>query len=348
LIWNKHRGTQYAFGYGEIGSLEGHTGSINYIASVALGSNSWLVTTASADGTIGVWKIALKEDGTAETTAIQSIKTLPKYMPLSFALTVPHPGKENSPDGPFILAVGGSFYNIDVFIAGADLQFKKGFTLPGHENWVRGMDFKRDHKNPEDVILASSAQDKFIRLWKFHHGKTETSIGSMAKDFSGKVYHMSIGEGESETVYSCTNTGFLVGHEDWVFTIFWKPGPEMKLLSTSADNSMAIWEYDEDAEMWSITAQVGEVSTTKGASTATGSAGGLWLGMWGPDGNSLLAIGKTGSWRFWEYDSGEDRWMGKVAITGHIRQASGVTWCPDGSYLLSTRFESYCFRLPVS
>lgn len=338
LIWNKDRGTQHAFGYGQIGSLTGHTGSVNYIASVSIGSDSWLVTTASADGTIGVWNVTIKEDGTAETTQVQSINTLPRYMPLSFAITVPHPGVEGTPDGPFILAVGGSFYNIDIFIAGADFQFKKGFTLTGHENWVRGLDFKRDPKSPEDVILASGAQDKFIRIWKFHHGETETTIGSMAKDFSGKVHHMKIGEGENEQTYSCTNTGFLVGHEDWVFTLFWKPGPDLILLSTSADNSMAIWEHDDEADMWAITAQVGEVSTTKGASTATGSAGGLWAGMWGPEGKSLLAIGKTGSWRLWDYNAEEDRWFGKVAITGHTRQASGVTWCPDGSYLLSTRF----------
>lgn len=131
-----------------------------------------------------------------------------------------------------------------------------------------------------------------------------------------------------------------MGHEDWVFTASWRPtsagDTALQLLSASADSSLAIWTPEPESGIWLTTSRLGEINDVKGASTATGAVGGLWTGLWSPDGNSVAAFGKTGAWRVWHYGPAEDRWVQGVGIGGHVKGVMGCSWGKDGGYLLST------------
>ncbi|KAK5009755.1 hypothetical protein LTR28_013563, partial [Elasticomyces elasticus] len=74
----------------------------------------------------------------------------------------------------------------------------------------------------------------------------------------------------------------------------------------------------------------------KGSTTATGSTGGFWIGLWSPTGNEVVSLGKTGAWRRWEYHAQDDRWLQTIGISGHTKDVKALAWARDGSYLLST------------
>lgn len=127
-----------------------------------------------------------------------------------------------------------------------------------------------------------------------------------------------------------------MGHEDWVYSAAWRPGKELRLLTASADSSLGVWAAEEQSGVWVTVGRMGEISDVRGASTATGSVGGLWAGLWAPDGRSVVAFGKTGSWRVWRYCEGEDRWVQGVGVSGHVKEVMGCSWGKEGGYLLTT------------
>ncbi|KAI9808683.1 MAG: hypothetical protein M1825_003835 [Sarcosagium campestre] len=134
-----------------------------------------------------------------------------------------------------------------------------------------------------------------------------------------------------------TFEALLLGHEDWIYTLKWRSrNGHLRLLSSSADNSLAIWEPDRDTGVWVCTTRLGEISGQMGATTATGSAGGFWIGLWSPDGNSVVSLGKNGGWRLWTLDAALEQWIQRVAVSGHTKAVMDTAWTAGGEYLLST------------
>ncbi|KAF3920332.1 hypothetical protein ABW20_dc0100695 [Dactylellina cionopaga] len=337
-----------------------------------------IIASASADGTVKIWKLNLSDpdsltgDGnhTSQLTCIQTITTKPKYFPLSVSLARLST-TSNCDYNVWILAVAGSSSTVQIYVGskprntegttGAESgEFKHAAALTGHENWVRSLSFVRDEdeasdtsETGSDLLLASGSQDRYIRLWRIHRGTTlpARSAGSnmviMGQSLSNKAHRFEI----AEKKYSVTFEALLVGCEDWVYTVSWKKvvtksvdanGKNKKrtcLLSASADNSLAIWEADETSGVWVCTARLGEASGMKGSSTATGSTGGFWTGLWAPNGRAVASFGKSGGWRRWAVDDGdgEGGWVQTNAISGHVRDVMGVAWEKEGRYLLSTR-----------
>jgi len=60
------------------------------------------------------------------------------------------------------------------------------------------------------------------------------------------------------------------------------------------------------------------------------------MGLWSPEGDMVTCLGRTGSWRLWQYSADSQFWTQKYAVSGHISSVNGICWSPDGSYLLST------------
>ncbi|KAF3935736.1 hypothetical protein ABW19_dt0209219 [Dactylella cylindrospora] len=316
------------------------------------GDTTTVFASASSDGTVRIWKVDLAtlssgsdgESGVKPLECVQTITTKPKYFPLSIAIA-----RLATPD-VWILAVSGSSTAIQIFVSNgiSPTGFTHAATLTGHENWVRSLCFVRDvnTQNPEgekDLILASGSQDKYIRLWRIHQGhnlptqSAGSSVVIMGQALSNKAHRFDVGE----KPYSVTFEALLVGHEDWIYNVSWRRSADgrLALLSSSADNSLSIWEADESSGIWVCIARLGEASGMKGSSTATGSAGGFWTGLWSPDGREVASFGKSGSWRRWGYYEGSDTWSQKVAATGHVRDAMGITWEKGGRYLLSTSLD---------
>lgn len=327
-------------------SLEGHTEPINCLAVLKAHPGGSLkrriFVTGGADCTFKVWAYDAQEG----FTLLQTTKTSgnPRWIPLEVGLS-PLDDEGNR----IIMAVCGTTNKVQIFTASTEdadkgLEFTLQATLPGHENWVRSLDFIREKNEPgSDLFLASASQDKYIRIWRIHQGSALSALNNAtgldltmaSMTLGNKMHKITAGS----TKYCIMFEALLLGHEDWIYTAKWSRAAEtnkLQLLSASADNSLSVWESDPESGIWITVARLGEVSREKGATTATGSIGGFWTGHWSPQGTSILTFGRTGGWRRWDYNPSDDAWQQHHAISGHTRAVTGVSWSHDGSYLLST------------
>ncbi|KAG9655972.1 RNA polymerase II Elongator subunit, partial [Aureobasidium melanogenum] len=315
-------------------SLTEHTASINVIGVLP---ESAVFATGAADATLKIWKLRVSEAAEVEVDLVQSITLAPRYFPLAIALAKLRTGQ-------LVIAVGGTMANIQVYLQDKD-TFSLAAKLTGHEAWVRALDFTRESSKPDsDFLLASASQDKYIRLWRFHAGEELPEVAAAASDPAMTVFGRSLSNkahwiGQEESKHSITFEALLIGHEDWIYTARWFTKPTQdavpQLLSASADNSLAMWERDADG-FWTCATRLGEISAQKGSTTATGSTGGFWIGLWSPSGNTVVSLGRTGSWRAWSYNTTEDRWLRELGISGHVRAVKDIAWSNDGTQLMST------------
>jgi elongator complex protein 2 len=330
-VWIARR--QKPFGFECLKTISEHAGPVVRISTLP---GSDVFATGASDGTVKIWRLVHDADfSSIDVELVQTITLSPKYFPLNLALA-------KIDEASIVLAVAGTRSAIQIFVS-RDSQFRVAATLTGHEGWVRALAFTRETTDDaSDLILASASQDKYIRLWRIHRGDelpaassalNDPALGGMGRSLSNKAHWI-----ESPTSkYSITFEALLLGHEDWIYTASWRHrNGKLQLLSTSEDNSVAIWESDPTSGVWVCITRLGEISAQKGSTSATGSAGGLWIGLWSPDANSIVSLGRTGSWRKWTYSTTTDMWAQEVAITGHTREAKGVCWSRDGSYLLTT------------
>ncbi|KAI5803144.1 WD40-repeat-containing domain protein [Geopyxis carbonaria] len=312
-----------------IATVEGaHTASINTIATCP--QHPRLFASGAADGKVCVFSLS----ATNEVTTLHTIATKPKFYPLALALH----GLPGSSEG-VVLVVGGSTSGVVVYTAEAPAkEFKQQAVLQGHENWIRSLAFRTEG---EDLLLASASQDRYVRLWRVHAGETlpaavaksESKAIAMATVLSNKAHML---RHEDGGVWSVTFEALLMGHEDWIYTAAWAGS---RLLTCSADNSIIVWNQDEAGGAWDPQSRFGELSALKGGSMATGSAGGIWNTLWSPDGTAVAALTKSGSWRIWRYDAAADRWNPAPGISGHTKDVTGISWAPDGGYLLTTSLD---------
>ncbi|KAK6349832.1 hypothetical protein TWF696_006098 [Orbilia brochopaga] len=336
----------------------GHEGSVVDIAverRASMGThnpdansmNGTIIASASADGTVKIWAVDLTASDD-RIRCIQTITTKPKYLPLSIALARPQSAVASD---AWILAVAGSSSAVQIYVCDSIStgEFKHAASLTGHENWIRSLSFVRDSTvgtdgvdGDSDLLLASGSQDKYIRLWRVHRGSElpAQSAGSsavvMGQALSNRAHRFEV----AQAPYSVTFEALLLGHEDWIYSVSWRRAADgaITLLSSSADNSLSIWQADETSGIWVCIARLGEASGAKGSSTATGSTGGFWTGLWAPDGRQVVSFGKSGGWRRW-IDEGDGTWSQRPAAKGHVRDATGVAWEKSGRYLLSTSLD---------
>ncbi|KAK3116229.1 Elongator subunit elp2 [Teratosphaeriaceae sp. CCFEE 6253] len=320
-IW-KYTGDRLAT-YEQSRCLADHQGSLNTISVLRTAE---LFVSGAADGTVKIWSLV----GT-EAKLVQSISLKPRFLPLATAL-------HSLQDDAIVLAIAGTTSFIQLFVrSSASAEFVWHATLTGHEGWIRSLDFVQDC---DDVLLASASQDKYIRLWRVRKEQTAPSLAGdgvgSKKSLSNKAHQI----GSAAARYDVSFEALLIGHEDWIYTAQWAPECSSRdsptLLSASADSSLAIWTADEGSGVWVCNTRLGEISAQKGSTTATGSTGGFWIGLWHPDGSSVVSLGRTGSWRRWQYDAAKDSWEQRIGISGHTQEVQGLAWSPDGSYMLTT------------
>ncbi|KAB2111331.1 Elongator complex protein 2 [Alternaria gaisen] len=309
---------------------------IQPVTRIAVLPGSDTLATGSSDGTVKIWKLVHDADfNDIDIELVQTITLSPKYFPLNLALAI-------LDDTSVVLAVAGTRATIQIFVS-QEGQFQLSATLSGHEGWIRALAFTRETSDPNsDLLLASASQDKYVRLWRLHRGNelpaassalNDPALGGLGKALSNKAHWIS----SATSKHSITFEALLLGHEDWIYQASWRHREgKLQLLTASEDNSVAIWESDPNSGVWVCITRLGEISAQKGSTSATGSAGGFWIGLWSPDGNTVVSLGRTGSWRKWTYSSTEDMWTQQVAITGHVREVKGASWSRDGSYMLST------------
>lgn len=315
-----------------------HEGAINTIAILP----GWLFfATGSSDSTIKLWKLPA---GGEEPQHIHTIHLKPRYIPLSVAIG--DFTDQGDTDSVFV-AVGGTINSAQIYTI-SDLVSEKPthclqVTLAGHESWITALALKRHREHgrgpDHDLWLASASQDKSVRLWRISSGKGKDADGQPKEQFalehslSAKVHTIQA----ASVTLSVTFEALLLGHEDWIYTASWDPLPgSRQLLTASADNSLIIWEPEQSTGIWLSSTRLGEISAQKGATSATGSTGGFWIGLWSPASGGVACLGKTGSWRLWQHDKDRSYWVQRAGVTGHTKVVTDLSWSNQGEYLLST------------
>lgn len=310
-------------------SVTAHKGSVNCLA---VSSRRPIFASGSADATVVVWKASFT-DGAWDQSLLQTISLVPKFLPLSLAL--------NCLEGDdSILAVGGTKSSLDIYSIEQEDIFTYQTSLIGHENWIRSLAIQPETQvNGSDRLLASASQDKYVRLWRIQRlttGKSDPDQLTVTSDLTEISNKNHILKARNDR-YLLSFEALMVGHEDWVYKVSWQSSDAtLRLLSASADNSLAIWSPDAASGIWICTARLGEISAQKGSTTATGSSGGFWIGLWSPNGKSIASLGRTGSWSIWSHDEDQDSWQPGVGVSGHTKPVMDLSWSKDDSLLLST------------
>ena len=314
----------------EAAVVESHAGSVNCLAVCTATS---LVASASTDASVKIWKVCASVLD-FRIDLVHTIPTIPRFFPLALSL------HRLDAEGNSLLAVAGTRSAVHVHIIRKDGSSFPQTALMGHDAWIRSLAISQESDTPDsDLLLASASQDKYIRLWRI--AKTGTRSSKNEGDFldvsdqslTNKAHKLEV----SQCIYTITFEALLLGHEDWIYTVAWRlEKGRLHLLSASADNSLAVWELEGNSGIWVCTTRLGEISSQKGSTTATGSTGGFWIGLWSPDGKSLVSLGRTGGWRLWKYDKSQVRWAQGLGVSGHTKSVTDVAWSKHGMYLLST------------
>lgn len=312
-----------------------HDGAINTLSFCE--SSSFCVS-GGADTFIKLWR----HQG-FKLELMVAIKPKPRFIPLAIAAGT-FPGL--SPEQGLFIAAAGTRNDILIY-AIADIAGTPSTTLAcsltGHEGWIRSLSLAKTVHG--DYILASTSADKYVRLWRFQSSTTDErgtksivqEAISIEQTLTAKIKTVSI----ADRSYSISFEALLLGHDDWVYAADWQDTAEPKLLTASADGTLAIWEPDPTSGIWVSETRLGEISGQKGATTATGSSGGFWKGLWVSDEHTtaVVSLGRTGSWRMWYFDKTTSFWNLQPGVGGHTDSVNGLSWPENGicgAYLLST------------
>ncbi|KAM0731926.1 Elongator complex protein 2 [Formica fusca] len=272
-----------------------------------------LICTGSINGDLKLW---LRKEN-ADVEVIQTIsygRKLPLHCRLMYLPNAKCP----------LLAVALEDASIVLYTKDSDVSesnFIKVQSLLGHQDWVRCIDFHHDGEG--NLFLATGSQDNMIRLWKITGAVTESSTDELEQ----KRDTFTINDRE----YNITLESVLSGHEGWIYGVHWQPiegnnHQTMRLLSSSLDKSMIIWELDEFSGIWTEKVRVGEVG---------GNSLGFYGCKFGPDGLRILGHGYQGSFHIWKYSQEIANWIPRSTPSGHFSEVVDLCWEPKGRFLIT-------------
>uniref|UniRef100_A0A803WC12 Elongator complex protein 2 n=1 Tax=Ficedula albicollis TaxID=59894 RepID=A0A803WC12_FICAL len=293
--------------------LKGHTEAVFAVDAVYQSDEpdlNLLVASAASDSTVRIWSRHGSE-GNIFLIILQLIK-----LKIFFSFLVP------------ILACGGDDCKISLFIQ-QNGQFQKTLVLPGHEDWIRGVEWA---VCGEDLFLASCAQDCLIRIWKVC---TKLKQLPETEDDSIKLKENIFTVKDADTSYAVSLESVLAGHENWVYAVHWQPSlskdgsmqQPMRILSASMDKTVIIWEPDKESGVWLEQVRVGEVG---------GNTLGFFDCQFSPDGSMIIAHAFHGALHLWKQATvNKKEWTPEVVISGHFNSVEDVKWDPEGEFIIS-------------
>ncbi|XP_037044564.1 probable elongator complex protein 2 isoform X3 [Bradysia coprophila] len=304
--------------------LKGHTGAVSVVDGIYVNEHL-IVATASTDSTIKFWH---QDSSSNDFVCVQTISLGSGFC---FAIKMFYIKNTDC----VLLALATDDHNVHLYgsVHTADKrEFVEIETLAGHEDWVRGLDFVG--LDDGDILLASSAQDTFIRLWRIsprcditavktvNELKPDEEIKIEERIFTiesekGTKHHFAIG---LESV--------LLGHDGWVYGVNWSRQADgtLQLLSSSIDKTLIIWTTTEDG-VWMEKIRVGDVG---------GNSLGFYGGKFSPDGQSIMGHSFHGSFHIWRQNQGDtSSWLPGIVVGGHFSMVQDLAWEPSGKFLVT-------------
>ncbi|XP_050345010.1 elongator complex protein 2 [Nymphalis io] len=305
-IWTLHNGT-----WKVTSQLTGHDNGVTCINGVYLnGEDDLMVYTGSIDSTVRIWE---RKNGT--TTHKQTINLHSGLCLTLHAHILPITNKP-------ILFCALDDHKIHIF--SEEDEYHRVHILIGHEDWVRGLDAINVDDNT--IMLASASQDTYIRLWRIQCHEEKQVKGIKVEEKVFKAYGIT---------WSVKLDAVLAGHEGWVYGIQWQKvldkandQPIYRLLSSSLDKTLIIWQPESHGGAWVESVRVGEVG---------GNGLGFYGSRFGQD--AFMGHGYNGSLHVWKLDKETNQWHPCVVVGGHFNGVEDIRWEGQGRYLLSVSLD---------
>lgn len=365
--------------------LKGHAAPISALAVHAdVSTGRVLLASTATDGTVIVWARTQRPQASTSdiasepsTTPTEKTKTAePRFEAIqvfNFGSKLVESLEFSSiPGSSAVFLVCGAVDNLAHVFASTEesateekstLKFTKLTTLSGHESWIRSLafaQFQNVASGSPYLLLATAAQDRRVRLWKFEKTTAKPEAIARRLDPSALLKQLEANEeGQLEieqhaTIVSLPNgdrwsiqlESVILGHDDWVLSAQWMPkvvGKNGKLeqlprlLTASMDKTMVVWTPDAESGLWIEATRVGEVG---------GNQLGFFGGLYGSyPFEAILALGYNGAFHMWKRNAAEEvqvensfaieEWTPTVSVSGHFGDVKDVTWDASGAYFVS-------------
>lgn len=242
---------------------------------------------------------------------------------------------------------GGVDTNIHVYHAPS---YSKIVSLKGHQDWIRSLSIMINCVIPQspadpqlgDILIASSSQDKYIRVWKIAQQKVSVSVSdfeALCEQLETLSTRPQNFQFENRT-FEFSFDALLMGHDDWVHSVAWRTTIETggnALISASADKTVMCWEVDASTRIWVNTVRVGDVG---------GDTLGFYYALFTRD--EIIASAYNGSIHVWKksiklHNSALLSYVPRIGIlrislhshqgtTGHSGRVEDCCWSPNGEF----------------
>ncbi|CAJ0944608.1 unnamed protein product, partial [Mesorhabditis belari] len=290
---------------GVVGGIVNETKNIKVFSSSVAGSSTQILI---------YYLIANEEGNQAETKDEQSVELPGK----AFALSVDF----STINDCELLAIGSSNRSIELF-AFDRKHFHHRLSIPAHSDWVDSLAFKDFSSH---LLLASSSQDRSIKLWKIQR-ETPTEDDD---ELTVTKNHFAAIDSQGNEFRLCLHVeAVLNGHDDWIHSVSWDSTGK-RLVSASSDKTVIVWEENEEMEgLWTDTVRMGIVG---------GQAAGFYAADFSQDGQMIFASTYYGGVHAWRRNE-EDHFQWDaltVPGNGHPSLVSDLSWEPtNGEYLVT-------------
>ena len=223
--------------------------------------------------------------------------------------------------------------------------------MAGHFNSVKTLSFSPT-LDQNSFYLASGSQDNNIRIWKIQPMENLASqpaatdetkdateeTDEWMKQFETKTSFLL--RNSQDVAYNFSLESVLQHHQEAVSSVCWftessdgskpKSIDDLRLLSSSFDFNVSLWQADAGTEAWSVESTLGAMVGNKHAFF-----GAMFLGSL----NRILAYTYGGAMHQWNRQEETHQWKSSLTVKGHFSEVSDMTWDEHELALVTTSLD---------